>query len=313
MSTTERICLVHLVRETNGIEPFARFVRSYREHEVGAEHDLVLLYKGFAGSEAVSAHRELMDGLRFEERFISDHGFDVDAYQRVGTQLARSRYCFVNSYSQVLADGWLAGLDNALRAPDVGLAGASGSWASIFSYVFYELRLPSAYSEVFPDYRQTRERMRRVSEQADPSLAQRSRGPAWAVKGAWSVVERTVGFERYPAQHVRTNAFAVRREVLARLRVPGVRRKAQAYRLESGRASLTNQVQRMGLRTVVTGRDGVIYEPAEWPQSETLWQGTQANLLVSDNQTDKYAHGDAATRELLSRYAWGRQACPSLA
>ena len=64
------------------------------------------------------------------------------------------------------------------------------------------------------------------------------------------------------------------------------------------------------MRAVITGRDGVLYDPADWASSETFWQGEQANLLVADNQTEKYALGDPGSRQLLSRYAWGLEGRP---
>ncbi|HEY0516629.1 MAG TPA: hypothetical protein VGD00_05875 [Solirubrobacteraceae bacterium] len=311
MSGGGPICLVHLVRERNGIEPFARFIDSYRRQDPGVEHELVMLYKGFGGPGALEAHRRLLSGLRFEEQLIADDGFDVDAYVGVAGQLRRARYCFVNSFSQARAPGWLAALDGALDRPGVGLAGATGSWASIFSYALYELRLPSAYAQVFPDHGRTRQLMQLVSADAGPVLPYHRRGIASLLAGARSALERLVGFAPYPARHVRTNSFALRAETLARLVVPRAGRKAQAHRLESGRAGITAQVEGMGLRPVLVGRDGVAYEPEDWPASETFWQGAQRNLLVADNQTEKYDGGDADVRELLSRFAWGTRARPA--
>jgi hypothetical protein len=67
----------------------------------------------------------------------------------------------------------------------------------------------------------------------------------------------------------------------------------------------------MGLKVMVVGRDGIGYQPDEWPLSETFWQGEQSNLLVADNNTANYTFGDAATRSHLSCFAWGDQAAPS--
>jgi len=66
----------------------------------------------------------------------------------------------------------------------------------------------------------------------------------------------------------------------------------------------------MGLGVVVVGRDGRGYEKERWAESETLWQGQQRNLLVSDNQTRQYAEADALGRAWLSRTAWGERAAP---
>ena len=83
-----------------------------------------------------------------------------------------------------------------------------------------------------------------------------------------------------------------------------------AYALESGRHSLTRQVQALGLHALVVARDGSIYEEREWDASRTFWQGEQEGLLIADNQTRSYAAGSASRRWLLSSFAWGPKADP---
>jgi hypothetical protein len=100
------------------------------------------------------------------------------------------------------------------------------------------------------------------------------------------------------------------RGLLARLLPDRLARKVHAYRLESGSAGITGQVQRMGLRTRVVDHGGRAYEPEDWPDSETFWQGAQSGLLVSDNQTDSYERGGLDRRRVLSAFAWGERAAP---
>ncbi len=61
---------------------------------------------------------------------------------------------------------------------------------------------------------------------------------------------------------------------------------------------------------LVADRDGAVYDQEQWPLSRTLWQRDQEGLMVADNQTRSYAHGDMERRRLLSAFAWGRQADP---
>jgi glycosyltransferase involved in cell wall biosynthesis len=119
-------------------------------------------------------------------------------------------------------------------------------------------------------------------------------------------------YDTFPAPHLRSNAFMIRREVMLKLTSMRMATKEDAYRFESGKDSMTNQVLRMGLNVLVVGRDGCAYEKEKWPQSETLWQGEQRNLLVADNQTRDYAGADAFRRAVLSAQAWGREAAPGV-
>jgi hypothetical protein len=118
-------------------------------------------------------------------------------------------------------------------------------------------------------------------------------------------------FERFPAAHLRTNAFVVEHELWTDLSPVLLRSKLDAHALESGRRSLTCQIQDRGLAVVVADRFGDSYKPPDWAASETFWQGAQKGLVVADNQTDSYAFGDIERRMLLARFAWGQLAAPA--
>lgn len=112
------------------------------------------------------------------------------------------------------------------------------------------------------------------------------------------------GYVPFPNPHLRTNAFALRRAELERLRWGTPRSKGAALRLESGRHGLTRQIQALGLRPVVVGRDRA-FEVDEWPGSATFRSGDQEQLLVADNRTRQYADAPPEERARLARMAWG--------
>ena len=114
-------------------------------------------------------------------------------------------------------------------------------------------------------------------------------------------------YPRFPNPHIRTTAFMIGRPELLRMGLEQARDKRSAYLLESGRMSITRQVQRRGLRAVVTGRDGRAYEVADWPSSRTYRSGGQDNLLVADNRTRDWEQASPRLRHRLSRDAWGEQ------
>lgn len=114
---------------------------------------------------------------------------------------------------------------------------------------------------------------------------------------------RKRGFPEFPNPHLRTNAFAARREQLMRVQWPMIRSKMDARKFESGPESLTRQLQRSG-RIVVAGRDGCVYEMGAWQESNTFRSRDQINLLVSDNRTREYLAASEEQRADLERRAW---------
>lgn len=103
------ICVVHLVRKHNGPEVLSRFISTYRTHDAGINHQLLLVFKGFDVLDDLSGYRDILFGLDFKEWRMPDIGYDIDAYMSV-FQAFRHEYrhfCFLNSFSEILHPHWL--------------------------------------------------------------------------------------------------------------------------------------------------------------------------------------------------------------
>jgi hypothetical protein len=122
------VCLVHLLWGPLGPEPAARFGAAYRAVDPGVEHRFVALYNGFEGD--VGDVREALGVAADQEVRMERPVQDLVAYRRALDVVACDRVAFLNSWSEPLADGWLAALAEALDDPDIGIAGATGSWES---------------------------------------------------------------------------------------------------------------------------------------------------------------------------------------
>jgi hypothetical protein len=308
--------VVHLVRAANGPTPFEAFLEAWDAAPPGrGDWELVLAMKGFAGTQEVERFAAMASRLSPQLLLLNDEGLDLTVYLATAARLRRDRYCFLNSFSAPLAAGWLDLLDAALSRPGVGIVGASGSWASSFSRQAHLLYLPSAYRGVLPPRREALAEFRAIDCEVAEAAGAGEMRPGSVVLRKLRTLARLPGamlpFQRFPAPHVRTNAFMIRHATLVGLRLPHVCSKRDAYVLEHGRNSLTRQVERAGLRALVVDRGGVAYETSEWDRSRTFWQGEQEGLLVADNQTRRYDDGSAARRMLLSSFAWGERADPA--
>jgi hypothetical protein len=318
------IAVVHLVWGPLGTVPLREFLASYRRHEPGVPHELVVLLNNVPDALRPELEAELQG---FEHRLLAtpEPVQDLTAYAHAAERLEHERLCFLNSYSAILAPDWLAKLDHALDQPRAGLVGATGSWASLHSAVLNAFLLPNPYRRVVPERSVAREQMRAIELELEatrtpqdpatlaPELPRRtlSGSVISTLRSFRPMPEQLLRFASFPAYHVRTNAFMLDRSTFAALRMRPLRRKMDAYLLESGRASFTRQVQTMGLRTLVVARDGSSYDHDRWPSSRTFWQDDQQGLLVADNQTRSYTNGGFDRRRLLSAFAWGPDADPT--
>jgi hypothetical protein len=117
------ICVAHLIRRTNGIEPAVRFFESYRENAAGQQHDLLVIMKGFEENHVPPEYERLLAPLPHQTFFVPDTGFDISAYFATVSNFKHDYYCFLNSYSVILDEGWLQKLYHHAQREDVGIVG----------------------------------------------------------------------------------------------------------------------------------------------------------------------------------------------
>jgi len=304
MAPRARTAVVHLVWGPAGMAPFETFLASYERHHAGAEHDLVLLLNGVADEAERERYRARARHLGAIDVVVPEPVLDLRAYVAAAQRLEHERVCFVNSYSEIAVPGWLHLLEAALDDPAAGAAGASGSWASHLSYNLFQLGLPGPYDGAFAGRRAARDAMHELSGTALPGAA-----------GYWVYTLAQIGrharaTSRFPAPHLRTNAFLVDRARFLALRTASAATKWDTYRLESGPRSITAQLRAAGTPPVVVDAHGVTRRPQEWDRGDVFFQAGQEDLIVSDNQTRSYATASAAQREVLSAFAWGAAARP---
>jgi hypothetical protein len=285
------LSVIHLVRNGNGWDPFDRFMRSYEQHPAGIPHQLLILAKGFDGSRIPEEYRQRVSAHAAEFLPLADTGFDIGSYWAAAQIVTSANVCFLNSFSVVLDDGWLAKMVEAM-APLVGIVGATGSWESHLSTWAEAPRR----GLLLPPWR--------VAPPPFPPRRLTLRDRAWLLR-EWLRQGRR--YPPFPNPHVRTNAFLMRTELARRIEVPPINSKQEALAFESGWHSLTRQIVNRGLAAIVVGRDGVAYPPDEWPRSRTFRAGEQENLLIADKRTEEWLSVDPETKDMLARHAWGSE------
>ena len=269
------ICVVHLVRRKNGIEPFRSFLESYLDNPAGIDHELLILYKGFSRKADIDPYEELLRDVAHSSLSIADIGLDLRSYFIAAEKCSSKYCCFLNSFSIILDKDWLLKLYQHINQPGVGLVGATGSWGSICHT--------------------------RITRRREFILRHILR---YLLKRLKRILFAGY-FLKFPNQHIRTNGFLIDRNIMLKIRRGILLTKMQAYILESGKNSITKQIESMGFRPVVVDRNGKGYEKHEWDISDTFWRRTQENLLISDNQTRKYDMESLSWRDRWGSFAWG--------
>jgi hypothetical protein len=315
-----QIGVIYLCRFAEGERPVRRFVDSYRAHPAGLDHDLHVIFKGFSSQGSLAAARALFAGLPIDPIELEDKDYDIGSYFAAAAVVTNPRLVFFNTFAELLADDWLKKFNDALNLPGVGLVGATGSWQSPRSLYVARLKRGLHWVRHPLDYLNYLRRLRAESLATDGSRAPPRGGTAGDTMSvdARPMLRRLPGslydllrfdhylvhYVPYPNPHVRTNALMIERDRFLALRASSFRTKFGVYKFESGRHSLTQQVLEQGLRPVVVGRDGRIYDMADWKSSSTFWIDQQANLIAADNRTRDYSEGSQQFRACLQAHAW---------
>lgn len=125
-----------------------------------------------------------------------------------------------------------------------------------------------------------------------------------AVRPGVGLAGSTGSLENIP--HVRTNAFCMLRTRYLEYVQADPSTKQEAYALEHGPSSLTQQARKRGLSARIVNRAGREFDLVNACTSRTFRWGNQDQLLVADNQTDQFAQGAPAFRKYLQQLAWRR-------
>lgn len=288
----KEICVVHLVRAQNGIEPFARFLKSYQQNPGGMDHDLLIVFKGFDAQASKDDYLHLLAPVRHRAFEMPDIGFDITAYFAAAKEYAgQYRYfCFLNSFSVIQDSEWINKLYQQISLPEVGLVGATGSWQSHRGSIKKSWLIPIVVG------------LQHYRFYKDKTLLKRL---IFGVIGSWKYSGFLWDCEPFPNYHVRTNAFMISGDTINKIKCKELKSKSDAHLFESGKSGLTSQIIKMGKLIIVVGKDGVGYGMERWNESNTFWHSEQENLLVADNQTRDYQSANSDRRKYLSYVAWG--------
>jgi len=279
------LALVYIARGIDQGLLFAKnFFVAYQAYPAGYPHELIVIAKGWEGVQGRDELQRLAEVNTAKVIDLPDDGFDWGGYMRLAPELSHDWLCFLNTKSRPRVAGWLKILREAADFPtmNIGAVGATGSWGTL--------------APILPQ----------------PSMNEEYNTP-WIypfrfIHNAVLFLNNIRDFHSFPNPHLRSNAFIVRRNLFVRFvethKIPLCKR--DAYKLESGRNGFSRFLFSLGLKIVVAGADGKVYDPEQWNESRTFRSSMQSNLLVSDNQTLIYEMASQHIRKGLEKAAWGQ-------
>lgn len=329
------IAVFYLARLTEGRPPVQAFIESYRRHDAGVPHHLIIIAKGYSKAGELAVLRDILGDIPHSVHVVNDDiGHDLHAYKHAAKRFDFSHACFVNTFTEIKADRWLEKLYRNLTKPGVGMVGASGTFESLYDSckVLEKANWLVQHTPRFdPDLARTfkwwfgivqqgwilplRSPYRRVRRAVGDLLKRRR---PWSTylpdfEHHWRIASDHGGpqepwtkFPHFPNPHIRSNMFMLSKKAFSSTAIPSHSNiKIGCCEFESGHRSLSRNVMRQGLRLVLVGADGHGYEMDEWAASETFRCGKQANLLATDNQTKAFDAMSPGEKWVHACFSWG--------
>jgi hypothetical protein len=278
----QSIAVIYIARGIDaGFPAFNTFINSYVKYASGIEHTLYIAAKGWKESE-IAKVRNLCDSINARLILTSDDGFDWGVYLRLVPELNEKWVCMLNSHSTIRSLDWLAKLYEAASQPDIGAAGATGSYSTwAFRNPFWGFNFECIFQY-----------------------------PVRILQQLVKQIKYGKNYNFFPNYHLRSNAFIIRRSLFVEFSqgvgVPSS--KSDSHKLESGKEGLSSFLLQKGLNLLVCGANRVNYPPNDWAISNTFRVPGQANLLVEDNQTRMYERAHKSLKLRLEYASWGKAA-----
>jgi hypothetical protein len=301
MKKQKELSVVFLMWIPYGIDHLLSFIDSYLLFPAGVEHDLIIIFNGYQDEENLVDYHQLLVSRNVRYSFLTlEKGQDIFAYRWTAQQLSSTYVLFFNTYSQLLNKNWGLYYLQAISNEDVGCVAATGSWQSKSGYGFNRIKWIFSKKEDIVENLPFYEKKKVVLPFFSFYLPQRLALLAAFFKSLTNIFH----FPFFPNPHLRTNAFIVNRVFWLNLEFNSLKKKKDAYLMESGRNSFTRQILRKQKKVLVINKYGDLFEPEDWITSKTLWYSNQENLLVNDNFTMLYSTQSKTTRHIMTKFLW---------
>ncbi len=241
----------YLFTKFDNIESLINFKKNYIRFKSGCSHHLVICFK-LLDKNTIHVLKEKLKDITYEE-FIDPkniNDFDFGSYKRVAEKYPKNQILFLNSHSYPVCDGWLSKLIN--YSNDQTFIGTSASNESILD----SIKLKKKYKILSYIFRK---------------------------------IYYKINFKNFPNPHIRTSSFLINgKNLLDYMSDKNIFSKNDAWKIESGKNSLSNYFRNKNFDIYVINSDGNRFLQKDWKLSETYNYFNKSKSIISDKHTRKY-------------------------
>lgn len=270
MSTynTKKILVCYLITKFDNEDTLLTFLKNYRNFTSGYPHELLICFKLF-NNEKLKIFRRLLTNINYTE-FIDEYfenDFDLGSYSRVALKYSSRHIFFLNSYSYPICDDWLKIIIK--NYDENSILATSASYESLLSSV----KLKKIY-KIFH----------------------------YLIK----LIQYKKFFYPFPNPHIRTTGFLIKGSEYSKfMNNKLIKSKIDAWKIESGKYSLTNYFKSLNYNIFVINSDGKKFLEKDWKKSQTYNYSDQNKSIISDRHIRKYHNLNTIEKLKFQDDTWG--------
>ena len=265
----EKILVCYLITKFDNEDTLLTFLKNYKNFKSGYPHELLICFKLF-DNEKLNIFRKLLLNISYTE-FIDNHihnDFDLGSYSRVALNYKSRLIFFLNSYSYPICDNWLDIIIQNYE--ENSILATSASYESLLS----SIKLKKFYK--FLKY--------------------------WI-----KIISYKKFFYPFPNPHIRTTGFLIKgNDYFKFMSNKLIKSKIDAWKIESGKNSLTNYLKKLNYNIYVINSDGNKFSEKYWKNSQTYNFSEQNKSIISDKHIRKYHSLDNNEKLKFQFDTWGR-------
>lgn len=265
----EKILVCYLITKFDDANTLLTFLKYYKQFKSGYPHELLICFKLF-NNEKLKTFKKLLTNVKYTEYIDNSvlNDFDLGSYSRVALNYSSRHIFFLNSYSYPICDNWL---DIIIRNYEKNsILATSASYESLLS----SIRIKKFY-KIF----------------------------SYFIK----IFQYKKIFYPFPNPHIRTTGFFIKGNEFSKfIHNKSIKSKIDAWKIESGKNSLTNYFKKLNFNIYVINSDGKKFSENNWKNSQTYNYSDENKSIISDKHIRKYNSLDKVEKLRYQQNTWGR-------
>lgn len=270
MITHNKILVCYLFTKFDENNDLKKFIDNYKFFSSGINHKLVICLKLLNDDKVSNVKNFLLKEKVEFELFIDvnkNNDYDFGSYSRVADKYKDYLIFFLNASSRPVFSSWLKLVVNNYKINTI--IGTTASYESHEN----NIKLKKFYKIISYTYKKIRNK---------------------------------INFNPFPNPHLRTTGFLINaKDYINFYNNKSCKSKFDAWKIESGKSSITNFFLNKNFNTLLINSDGKSFNPLDWHSSNTYCFKETSKLLISDRHTRKYDNMNNKEREHIIKVVWG--------